>query len=414
MIKCLLSYSIAVALLMSFHASSLALVLPCSFTIISGAYTCTIYQSLVLVENEPITFSGTHLAGKGTGHVIRVDITKSRIIFVISQLFHLFLGINTFSSVDGGLEKIQENAFVNSTRLSTIVIDSSDLRSIVPGSFNTTSPITSLTIKSGNLRKIDSGVLAPLAQLQTLIITNSSIQIINESAFDTLVNVKVLNLTDNQIEFISNNTLRRLNSLVSLNLAGNLLQRLDGDWFLQNGANVVAINLRGNKINKIHPKFIGNLVKLNAWYMLGNNCSTLDVLNTTFPSNFTAVVHKSLETCYTRYLNDYQTTDSLPMTEDIPSTSESWDQSTILSTYTSAPLTSTHPPSTYTVPQTSFPWTTQTIYPPTWPTPPTSQAPPIPEVVKKYLMEFRGQFRVVDDEGTIIITKNVSELFRFN
>jgi hypothetical protein len=252
-----------------------------------------------------------------------------------------------FRTWRSGLENIVEGNFENGTNLRELVIESYELSPLPRDAFKSLDNLVTLAIRHGKLEQITRGVFPDLRKLQSLWLQNCSIKSIDKNAFEDLENLKSIVLEYNQLVEIPGKLFQPLVNLRELYLYSNNLQRLEDDWFNENGANIEFLSFRFNNISAVSPNFIRNLPQLNNFGMQGNICSDRNVLKSDFPQNFTAELHSSLQTCYENF-------GEFPTTED-----------------------------------------------------------PDIEDARRFLMEFKGFFRIVDDSGKEVVKKNVEEVFRF-
>ena len=436
-----------------FASSAAVITIGCQYTKNSVyGYACLIKQALLLSDtNETLSFTGSHMSGQGNVHVKFLSIDQSRVVVLSSQFFTTFPNLVRVETQNSGLERITTNNFEKAAFLKEILVSSKDLTTIEPRAFEKNPGLISIEIQNGKVKEISSETFVKLAKLETLSLVNLTIKAIPVNTFTDLVSLKNLVLRNNDFEFISGKLFQPLKSLVSLDLRWNKMQKLDGDWFLQNGANVKTIYFDNNKIAKISPDFISNLVKLEIIQMAGNICANRTVTKTGFPSNFTIEVHESLKACYKEYeeapatttekIGD--TTGGLESTEETK-TSESSTASTsttILSTTT--PRTTESPPASKTT-TLSTTTTNSTELPPeskattlSTTTARTTESPPASETTslstttarttespsttekpnlenaRNFFLKFTGMFKIVDNKGTEIVKKNVEEGFHF-
>lgn len=81
-------------------------------------YSC-ILSGIEIEDNENLNFvfAGDHLPGYDDSQVQVVEITASRVPFIITQLFTNFPNLVGLFIHDGGLTRVQSNAFNNASNL---------------------------------------------------------------------------------------------------------------------------------------------------------------------------------------------------------------------------------------------------------------------------------------------------------
>jgi hypothetical protein len=165
--------SVAVFLLVSATVKAQTIPVICRFTNNGNQYVCNI-DALTIPDNQnaDISIGGTHLPGFSDIQVTGIMINNSNIPFVITQLFTRFRAVQNFFIINGGLTRIQSNAFNNARNLREIHIR-----------LNT------------NLRTIESNGFAGLAAVTELNLFSNSIESIHEDAFTGLSSLRGLQLS---------------------------------------------------------------------------------------------------------------------------------------------------------------------------------------------------------------------------
>jgi Leucine-rich repeat (LRR) protein len=223
--------------------------LNCRFSLVGTNYIC-ILQDITVPDNQnaAISVGGVHQSGRGNNDVNQIMLTNSNIRFVITQLFSTFPNVEYFLINNGGLTRIQPNAFTNSRKLNQIVIN-----------------------RNPNLRIIEENSYAGLAQVQTLEVFSNGIEAIHPSAFSGLSSLSKLSLHQNKIRQLPANIFSSLSLLASIRLEDNLLTSLDGQVFVNN-PRLTSINFQNNQINAIGRDFLDNLKSLISINFSQNIC----------------------------------------------------------------------------------------------------------------------------------------------
>lgn len=246
----------------------------CNFAVVNSIYTCQL--SGVTIdddENQNIVIGGQHLPGLSNTLVFRVEIGASSIPFIIPQLFTTFPNLATLGISDGGILRIQTNAFANAGNLRSLnVIDNADLQEIQANAF------------AGAPRLVMLEIL--MCQLRT----------IHATAFNGLSELQSLNLEGNQIQQIPVDVFRPLTALNIIDLSSNSLEVIDGRLFNAN-TNLVAIVFYRNSISAIGKSILDNLPNIRSFNMVGNICAnatwTIGVAGTTIET-----VREGLNSCF--------------------------------------------------------------------------------------------------------------------
>lgn len=154
-----------------------------------------------------------------------------------------------------------------------------------------------LRLTDNEIEKIES--FPKLEHVINLNLSKNRLKFIDENYFANLVNLRLLTLEDNQISLIHPNSFEHNLKLEEINLNRNKLKSLDFLIFIKNQQlkeislnhneidsfmsnekiieNLQTLNMRGNKINKLHQKMIPTNLK---WIDLSENVITY------VPSNF--------------------------------------------------------------------------------------------------------------------------------
>ncbi|CRL02116.1 CLUMA_CG015299, isoform A [Clunio marinus] len=251
-----------------------------SFSIISGQnfdfncvffgspaiYTCII-AGITIPDDANLDFNigGNHILGLGNENVTEIRILDSNIPFIISEMFTSFPNVNFFGITEGGLRRIQSNAFNNAKNLQSIRINANkEFKIIQENAFNGADKVV------------------------TLELFENKIESIAESAFNGLHSLNVLNLRVNEIRTLPVNVFKDLQSMNLLQLTDNRLDRIEGGLFAQN-SNLSTLNIIRNEINAIERNFLDGFEQLNilslnenqcidrAW-IIGGSTSTLDTI----------------------------------------------------------------------------------------------------------------------------------------
>lgn len=227
-------------------------VLQCKFDHMSVTggigYGCDLENVRVERETDRVVIVGNHLAGRSNNDVIRVTIRNSHTEFIISQLFIQFPNVQNLEITNGGLARIQQNAFVLARNLRTVVIQGNNIRT-----------------------PIQANAFNGLVNMDTLVLRMNQIPAIDQNAFNGLIMLRNLFVNNENIRVLPQNILRPLTNLSMVSFANNQINRIDAALFLNN-RNLHSAFLENNQINAIHPQFINNLHGTQILSLSSNPC----------------------------------------------------------------------------------------------------------------------------------------------
>jgi Leucine-rich repeat (LRR) protein len=222
----------------------------CSFSLFPDGYFCQlVWVTISDNPNADIVIGGNHNPGRTNADVTGVQITQSNIAFVVTQLFTTFPNLEELSINNGGLTRIQPNAFINARNLQRIHF-----------------------INHPSLQSIDANAFAGLVSLNDLTLRSNGIVTVHEQAFVGLSSLLSVSLAQNRIVELPSNVFAPLNSLIVALLGRNQLKSLDGRLFANN-RQLVTIEFPENRINAIGRSFLDNLPNLRLLDLRQNLCT---------------------------------------------------------------------------------------------------------------------------------------------
>lgn len=253
----------------------------CNFSDVAG-YTCHLFGAAV--EDNPnanFVIGGQHLPGRTDADVRQIMIFNSNIPFIIPQMFTTFPNVEWFVIFNGGLTRVQSNAFADARRLTGVTISSGGTAS----TFET----------------IEANAFNGASSLLTLDLTDNAITSIHETAFTGLNLLWGLALINNRIHQLDPIILHPLTSLEVLYVQDNLLISIDGR-LLANHQRIREVNFSANQINAIARNFLDNLPNLLEFNMLGNICA--DEFWRIEGTTTVETVREGLQECFNNFVDD--------------------------------------------------------------------------------------------------------------
>jgi hypothetical protein len=265
--------SFAIILLSSTAVDAQTVHLTCDFLFPWDHYTCQLGGVLVL-DNPSATFviGGNHVDGFSNNDVQRAWITSSNIPFIISQLFVTFPNINWVTINNGGLLRVQSNAFINARNVEQLRIQNNP-----------------------NLRTIEPNAFAGLSRLLEFEIGGTSIDMVTASMFSGMTSLQRLHLSRNQIRSLPHDAFSLLPNLQQLTFRENLLTSVDGRIF-SNNRRLSSMAFTSNRINAIGRSFLDGLNDIRFVEFFDNVC----INNIWFISNSSEIptIREGLEPCF--------------------------------------------------------------------------------------------------------------------
>jgi hypothetical protein len=221
----------------------------CKFILYQGEYTCKLSEIEVPDDrNASFIIGGDHLSGAEDDDVKKILVTHSSIPFIITPLFAKFQSASLYINDNGGLKRIQSNAFLGARNLKVVVIN-----------------------KNENLRVIEPEAFVGLSQLLRLDLSSNSIESLDETSFSGLNEIQVIDAEKNQISELPANIFASLKTLKQVVLSNNILTALYGRLFANN-PNMGIVDFMRNKINAIDRTFLDGLYQLQYANMKQNEC----------------------------------------------------------------------------------------------------------------------------------------------
>lgn len=250
----------------------------CVFGFSASVYTCSISGFTLVDENANLVFEGIHLEGQSDADVDMIGVINSNISIIMTQLFTRFPNVGAFYIDNGGLARIQPNAFANAKNLTNVFINyNQELQTIQANAFTGAS----------NLLVLDIGV--------------NRIVNIHETAFNGLNSLQILVMDRNLLTNIPPNLFSSLSSLLRIDASFNArVESLDGRTF-ENNPLLTNINFNWNGINAIGRNFLDGLPRLQFLSLLGNRCIDFS-WNLSLQTENIDVVRQALEQCFENFV----------------------------------------------------------------------------------------------------------------
>lgn len=249
----------------------------CNFLIATGLYSCSLLGVMIPDnENANIIIGGAHISPRNNADVQRVQVTNSNIPFIITQLFTTFPNIVELAISNGGLTRVQSNAFANAVNLRTASVANNQLfGTIHANAFTGALSLSSLQFNLNRIQSIHEAAFNGLTALQNLIMENNNIQNLTNNVFQPLTSLRVLSLSNNQLEIIDGRLLANNNQVTQLDLSRNRIDAI-GRNFLDGFTGLLLFNANGNRC-------------VNSFWIIGGTTT----INT---------VRNGLETCFNNFI----------------------------------------------------------------------------------------------------------------
>ncbi|XP_078581551.1 uncharacterized protein LOC144864974 [Branchiostoma floridae x Branchiostoma japonicum] len=164
-------------------------------------------------------------------------------------------------------------------------IDLVAMEFIFPTSFLGLSKLKSLQLAMSKIRSIPNGTFRELVQLEQLDISGGLIDHIGASAFQGLSALESLDLSNNNLSTIHPLVFSSLSSLLYLYLQNNSLQSLSPTTF-ENIPYLLDLNLGNNLLTTITRELISPLLSLRTLNVHGNQLETVEEIFSGITSDF--------------------------------------------------------------------------------------------------------------------------------
>lgn len=272
------SLAIFIAMMVLFAVAKTQTVdISCEFLFHNEIYTCRLADITISDSADAdYVISGVHETDMTNEDVMKVQIINSNIPFVITQLFTTFPALNACYITNGGLTRIQSNAFPNASSLTYLEVQQNhELRIIQENAF----------VGAPNLFNID--------------LYDNEIEEIHENAFEGLGLLLQLFLDRNHLSHLPLNVFRPLTTLYTLQLSENHFESLEGKLFIHN-SEIRILEVALNQINAISESLLDNLPQLSFFNTLGNICiSRMFFISETTPVSY---VREALTSCFNNFV----------------------------------------------------------------------------------------------------------------
>lgn len=283
----------------------------CKFELYDGQYFCRTNEGpfvSITDENEPISFTGTHVATKNDDDVSNFFMSHPhQLSFLPTQIFKTFKNLQTFELQTVGLKILKTNAFTDCLKLDTLKLQSNTFSS-VPSSFaESCVNVKYLTIAGNSIQSVDKDAFKGLINLLLLDMLAQSVESLDPSTFDHTPNLKYILLRNGKLKTLHPEMFASL-SLASLHLNSNEIEVVPALKF-KNILDFWEIDLSNNKINSIDPEMLNSFPANHDAFVYGfeNNLC----VNGTFMKQDQLI---ALQSCFNNWINSPSpaTTTSIP------------------------------------------------------------------------------------------------------
>lgn len=194
------------------------------------------------------------------------------------------------------LSDVCQNTFKSLKSLYVLVLNTSGITRIEPGSFENNRKLYHLDLSNNKLETIQSGIFGS-TNLRILLLHHNHIIQIDSTAFDNMARLEIIDLSYNEIQNINSEWFKNTNKITHLILAYNGIKALNANVF-QNLKHITTlpklallnIDLEHNKIKTIDPKAFNGLVELKNLHLNNNDIESLDE-NTFSTLNHLGAIH---------------------------------------------------------------------------------------------------------------------------
>lgn len=167
-----------------------------------------------------------------------------------------------------------------------IILDNNHLRVLGTDSFQKLEQVEVLRLKGNKLRSIKGSAFKLLPRLMTVDLSDNDLTTVDGKGFEGLTNLQTLSLQYNKLKTLSR-VLDSTPMLYQLNVAYNNLREI-GKNDLKTPTKIHYLDLRNNRIQKIHPQAFAHLTLLR--YLFLNKNPLVTVPDMTFASQVLQLV----------------------------------------------------------------------------------------------------------------------------
>lgn len=205
---------------------------------------------------------------------LRIKVSESNIQAVPTVIFDEFRKLEILEMNEVGLRNIFPESFSRADALRVLQAYGNKLTLLRAFSFSGALNLEALDLSSNLITNVNFKAFSGLEKLRELGLSNNRISILDEQTFHPLTNLTWIWLDRNEIKIIAVNLL--VNS-----------QKLEG------------IYLNDNKISALSPILFDKLPELKFLFLMHNNCTSQDFVNSMIPKN--ANVKKELSACFQEF-----------------------------------------------------------------------------------------------------------------
>lgn len=221
--------------------------LTCDFSQTSrGDYICVLTNIEFNDRNVPVKFVGLHMPGRTNLDVDIVVVTRSRMPFIIPEIYTTFPNIHELDLQFAGLVEIDPIPEMKNFR--TFIAYSNNIDRIRNNTFDNV-----------------------MLTLETVDLQLNNIRFLEADAFKGLTRLEFLYLRFNQITFPPIGVFNTLSNLNLIDFESNDFRQIDETLFAGN-PRLNAIFADRNGIDRISPRFADNLMQLGSLRLNLNKC----------------------------------------------------------------------------------------------------------------------------------------------
>lgn len=271
LIKILILFSAFVA----FTSSQNVVELTCDYSTTSrGEYVCLLANIEINDRNTLVRFGGLHLPGRTNLDVNIVSVTRSRMPFIIPEIYDEFPNIHELDLQFAGLNEIDQ----------------------IPAMPN----LRTFIAYSNNIERVRSNTFINVgATLETIDLQLNNIQLLESDAFAGLARLEYLYLRFNQISFPPIGIFWPLTNLWIIDIESNDFRQIDETLFARN-TRLNSIFADRNGIDRISPRFAdGFLRTLGSFRVNRNKC--IDRVFFLFNDQNRQSMMNELQTCFDNF-----------------------------------------------------------------------------------------------------------------
>lgn len=212
-------------------------------------YPCQVTKGQIENDNEPVTFVGTHQAGKDDNDLKLISFSGNRHLrlnFLPKETFTKFPQLNDFSLQNCQLRHLRSGDLKYAGNLKNLNLDNNELDSLNASSFAGAENLEWISVSSNFIENIHKDTFQGLSKLQMLILSQNKLHKLPRETFFPLTALREVLLNGNSFDTMPAGLFDRNLQMQRIWLQDNGLKVIDPAIF-EPLKNLIYINLQNNE-----------------------------------------------------------------------------------------------------------------------------------------------------------------------